>query len=117
MALTNNQEIQQRNTCSKYRANYCPSPQESIIGISSQMKNGEQPIHGLRHPLIAGTTGWYIWAGDYSDDPNFFKPIHTKHLYDLYPDVLKFLGLPPGWRFLLTEDYEDVWYDGELLKI
>lgn len=117
MTLTNNNEVQQRNICSEYGTIYWPSPQENNIGISSQIKKGEEPIHGLRHPFRNGTTGWYIWAGEYSDDPDFFKPIHTKHLDDLYPEILKFLGLPPGWRFLMAEGYEDVWYDGELLKV
>ena len=27
------------------------------------------------------------------------------------------LALPPGWRFLLAPDYEDVWYDPSLLLI
>ena len=116
MALTDKIEVQQRNTCSEYGAIYCPSPQDNIIGISSQIKRGEPPIYGLRHPLRNGTTGWNIWAGDYSDDPDFFKPIHTKHLNDLYSETLKFLGLPPGWRFLIAEGYEDVWYDSRLLK-
>lgn len=115
--MTNKIEITQRAICADYGAVFCPSPLGNILGISSQVKEGEEPIHGLRHPLSEETTGWYIWAGEYSDDPNFFKPIHSKHLVELYPDVLKFLGLPPGWRFLKAEGYEDVWYDGELLKI
>jgi hypothetical protein len=26
------------------------------------------------------------------------------------------LGLGPGWRFLLTRTYEDVWFDPSLLE-
>ncbi|WP_438268855.1 immunity protein Imm33 domain-containing protein [Paraburkholderia youngii] len=29
---------------------------------------------------------------------------------------VRYLALPPGWRVLLAPDYEDVWFDGELLK-
>ncbi|RKQ69008.1 hypothetical protein DES40_1785 [Litorimonas taeanensis] len=117
MDLTNKIEITQREVCADYGAIYCPSPFENIIGISAQVKKGEEPIHGLRHPLSEGTNGWYVWAGEYSEDPDFFKPIHTEHIMDLYPSILKFLGLPPGWRFLKAHGYEDVWYDGELLKV
>lgn len=67
-----------------------------------------QPLHGLRVNPVGDTCGWYIWAGDWSDDPDFFKPIHVEHLSALCPRVLPFLQLPPGWRFLLADGHEDV---------
>ncbi len=42
------------------------------MGISFNVKEGIEPIHGLRHFPTKDTSGWYIWAGDYSDDPDFF---------------------------------------------
>lgn len=64
------------------------------------------------------TTGWYIWAGEeFSTDPDFFVPLHVKHLNEWCPVVLKYLSLAPGWRFLVTNDYEDVWQDKSLLDI
>jgi len=30
---------------------------------------------------------------------------------------MKYLGLAPGWRFLVAPNYEDVWEDYDLLKI
>jgi hypothetical protein len=74
------------------------------------------PVNGLRHPPKGDTTGWYLWGGaDITDDPDFFKPLHVEHLSDWCPEALKYLGLPPGWRFLIAGDYEDVWYDASLL--
>jgi hypothetical protein len=88
------------------------------VGISLNVKNGLQPINGLRHPPEGDTTGWYIWAGeDFSDDPDFFVPLHVKHLNEWCPEIVKYLGLPPGWRFLIANDYEDVWEDPSLLDI
>ena len=117
LVLIRKYELTQKKICADYGAIYCPAPKDGIIGISSQAKKGEEPIHGLRHPSVNGTTGWYIWSGEYSDDPNFFEPIHVKHLEEFYASIIKYLGLPPGWRFLKAEGYEDIWYDGELLKI
>lgn len=78
--------------------------------------NGLMPIHGLRHPPHGDTSGWYIWAGEHlSSDPDFFEPVHVAHLPDLCPVVMQYLGLPPGWRFLLAGDYEDLWVDTQLL--
>ena len=71
----------------------------------------------MRHEPEEGTTGWFIWAGEeLSDDPDFFVPLHVEHLAEWSPDVLPYLALPPGWRFLLAPDYEDVWLDASLLS-
>lgn len=108
---------EQQALCSKYCTGFIDSPNNLKVGISINIKNGELPVHGLRHPLEGDTTGWYIWAGEYSDDPDFFKPLHVEHLKKWCPWILKYLGLPPGWRFLVTPDYEDVWEDASILKV
>jgi len=38
-------------------------------------------------------------------------------LGDELPQVLDYLALPPGWRFLIAPDYKDVWFDENLLKL
>jgi hypothetical protein len=78
---------------------------------------GQTPIHGLRHPPAHDTNGWYIWAGEFSTSPDFFAPIHTSHLIERLPQVLQFLGLPPGYRFLIAAEYVDVWFDSALLRV
>ena len=107
----------QKKICKKYGAKFIESPNNFKVGISKNVKAGELPIHGLRHPMENDTTGWYIWAGEYSDDPNFFQPLHIEHLDEWNPLIKEYLGLPPGWRFLITDDYEDVWEDKKLLNI
>jgi len=63
------------------------------------------------------TTGWYIWCGEeFPTDPNFFKSICTRHIYDQLPKIAELLGLPPGYRFLCTDEYLDVWFDPSLLN-
>jgi hypothetical protein len=110
--------LEQKNICKKYGATFFESPPELKVGISLNVKNGLQPLNGLRHPPEGDTTGWYIWAGeDFSDDPDFFVPLHVKHLYEWCPKIVKYLGLPPGWRFLIANNYEDVWEDPSLLNI
>jgi hypothetical protein len=104
--------------CEKYGSLFIDSPESLKIGISKNVKDGIWPINGMRHPLEGDTTGWYIWAGEeFSTDPDFFVPLHVEHLNEWNPIVLKYLGLAPGWRFLVTDDYEDVWYDASLLEI
>ena len=115
--MTRNYE-QQREICVKYNAQYFETPENLKVGISINVREGIRPINGLRHPPEGDTSGWYIWAGEeLSNDPDFFVPLHISHLDEWCPLVKKYLGLPIGWRFLITEEYEDVWQDDSLLNI
>ena len=112
-----NIQARQRQICKKHNVEFCPAPPDSKLGIALNVREGLVPIHGLRHPPERGTCGWYIWAGEYSEDSDFFVPLHVSHLNEWCSSVEKYLGLPPGWRFLLADDYEDIWYDETLLQI
>jgi hypothetical protein len=87
------------------------------VGIARNTRKGSWPLNGLRHRPVDDTTGWYIWAGEHlPDDPEFFTALHVEHLQEWCPDVIPYLALPPGWRFLIAPDYEDVWKDPSLLE-
>lgn len=88
------------------------------VGISMSALQGKMPLNGLRHPLNHGTTGWFLWGGtEFSQDPGFFQPLHAHHLEERCSLSLKYLALPPGWRFLTDGTYEDVWFDESLLHV
>jgi hypothetical protein len=109
----------QKSICKKFKAQYCASPLNLRIGISTQLleKDKVYPINGLRMLPESNTTGWYIWNGEgsYSTDEDFFKPLCLHHIKDYCPEIISYLGLAPGWRFLLAPNYEDVWFDANLL--
>jgi hypothetical protein len=109
----------QKDVCKKYETKFFASPSNLKVGISLNVRDGIVPINGLRHPPEGDTTGWYIYAGEgeIPDDNEFFKPLHVEHLDEWCPQIKKYLGLPPGWRFLIAGDYEDVWFDESLLDI
>ena len=110
--------IEEQNLlCDRYGSTFHESPLYLKVGISENVRDGIYPINGLRHPMQGDTTGWFIWAGDYSSSPDFFVPLHIEHLKDWCPIVLKYLGLAPGWRFLVAPNHEDVWKDSSLFKI
>jgi hypothetical protein len=86
-----------------------------IVGFANQTRGGS-PINGLRHPSHGNASGWYIWCGvDYSSEDDFFEPIHAIHLNERCPEIIKLLGLPPGYRFLVAGEYVDIWFDETLL--
>lgn len=115
-----NQAIEdlQKQVCRKFGAQFLSAPDASKVGISLNVRDGVVPINGLRHPPEGDTSGWYIWAGEeLSNGTEFFKPLHIEHLDNWCPQIKKYLGLAPGWRFLITNAYEDVWFDESLLRI
>jgi hypothetical protein len=108
---------EQRKVCERFRAPFDPADLELKIGIANNFSSGLLPLNGLRHPATDTTSGWYLWAGEeLSEADDFFKPVHGYHLLERNAAVLKYLGLQPGWRFLVAGDYEDVWFDAKLLE-
>ena len=94
-----------------------PADPNSRVGFALETQ-GRVPFNGLRHPPEGNMNGWYLWCGEeFPSDDDAFSPLHPHHLIQLRPEVLKFLGLPPGYRFLLAENYEDVWFDPSLLDV
>jgi hypothetical protein len=107
----------QKAVCVEHAALYVPSLPESKLGFALSTK-GKLPINGLRHPVVGESNGWYIWCGEsFSNDAQFFQPLHASHVYEDFPEVAKFLGLPPGFRFLFSLSGAEVWFDESLLKI
>lgn len=97
-----------------------PPAAGSIIGLAiPSLATGKGILHGLRHPPAGNTNGWYIWSGNYSEDPDFFQPVCLEHLqHYISRDIHEYLELPPGYRFLTDGlNDEDVWYDSKLLDI
>ncbi|PQO28479.1 hypothetical protein DTL21_28165 [Bremerella cremea] len=104
----------QQSVCERFGATPMPYSLHLKVGIARNVREGVEPINGLRVKPVGDTTGWYIWAGEWSDDPDFFVPLHAENLASWCPRVIPYLQLPTGWRFLLAPSCEDVWFDEEL---
>jgi hypothetical protein len=108
----------QKRICEKYKADFKDSDPDLMVGVADNFFDKDKPLNGLRHPETEDATGWFLWAGgEPSSEPDFFKPMHLKHLAKSRPEIIQYLGLAPGWRFLidLPNNYEDVWEDKTLL--
>lgn len=104
----------QRELCVRYGAAFEPPLPGSKVGIALRTVHAF-PLNGMRISPGAGGNGWFIWAGEYSEDEDFFDPICHEHLSEYCSAALPFLALPPGWRFLTDGDYVDVWFDPQIL--
>jgi hypothetical protein len=114
-SVGSDEEQVQSAVCARFDVVPCPAPGHLKVGISRSVRAGAQPLHGLRIPPEGDTTGWFIWAGDWSDGPYFLEPLCTAHLPEVCVQAVPYLQLPPGWRFLVAPGYEDVWFDEALL--
>lgn len=111
-----NWDISQRDMADRFDVEAIVVQPAGIVGISDGVRLGEWPLNGLRHPPERGESGWYIWSGEeLSAAADFFKPLHAEHLAGFRSQAIPYLGLPPGWRFLIAPGYEDVWFDEGLL--
>jgi len=114
--MNENIETVQRVLCSRLGFDFYGCDLNHKVGVSLNIKDRVRPLNGMRIKPELGTCGWYIWAGEVlSSASDFFVPLHVSHVENWEPLLLPYLGLPPGSRFLITEQYEDVWYDAKLL--
>lgn len=120
MTNWNDIEQEQKDLCKRFDLQWTPVDKDLMVAISKSLLTDTQPINGLRHPRQKNIDGWYLWSGGEipQDEDNFFNPIHTVHLLDKRPLVLKYLGLPYGYRFQIDDKgYEDIWFDESILEI
>ena len=114
--LWNSHIESQKAICATHTSDWKPINKKLRVGVSANLD--KDPIHGLRHPSEERTTGWFIWTGDYSEADDFFQPMCAEHLLQIRPDIIKYLGLDVGYRFLADKNgYEDIWYDEKLKNI
>src|SRR5215813_6785700 len=96
----------QKEKCSKFNADYEPVDLDLMLGISKNFFSRMLPLNGLRHPQQVQSCGWFLWAGEqFSDAPDFFEVWHVRHLVERHSHIAPYLGLAPGWRFLVAGEY------------
>jgi len=102
----------QREICERYGSLVIYPNEHLKIGVALQTK-GKLPVRGDRLQPENGTDGWYIWAGDdFSEDPDFYQPVHIVHLHEIWPELIPYLALAPGYHFVIDDKgYEDIWYE------
>jgi hypothetical protein len=109
--------VEQQRCCADYGAEWSPPPSDFKVSIARSVLPCVGAFHGARRRPSEGDSGWYVWAGDeYSDDPTYFVHVSVASLREWCPSALKFLALPAGWRFEMSEDGERAWPDPQLLE-
>lgn len=110
--------LDQEAVCDRFAVNWEMAPLGMKAGVALNVRSSLVPLNGLRHPPRGDSSGWYLWAGEeLSEDLDFFVALHVEHLGEWCAAAVPYLGLPPGWRFLVAPGYEDVWFDESLLDV
>jgi len=106
---------EQTDVCKRFDASVTAVERNDIVCVALATL-GETPLYGMRLLPIEGTTGWFFYAGEGSDDEDFYQPLLVSDLITLLPEVWQFLALPPGFQFILDDrGVADVWRDASLL--
>ncbi len=112
-----NIDTKQREICNRFGVTHTPCDKYMKIHISSGLDSQSGSLNGLRTSPYGVNTGWYIWEGDnLSADPDTFTQLYVEQAIEMRPDIKRYLGLPPGWRFLASGEFEEIWKDEHLLE-
>lgn len=79
-----------------------PNFNQSVV-ISDGVYEGKD-IEGIRYESPEDESGWYLITDDYNDDIKSLKVVHFYHIAFARPDILKYLAIPSGHRFVMKND-------------
>lgn len=102
---------EQKLLCEEFESAYIQVSGDDVIAIAVQTLD-QDPIVGIRKkkPETDENISWYIYGGELQEGADFFETMTVRELQDVIPDVLPYLALEPGFRFMIDgDDYEDVW--------
>ncbi|KAA2217749.1 immunity protein Imm33 domain-containing protein [Chryseobacterium sediminis] len=88
-----------------------PNFSQSVV-ISDGVYEGKD-IEGIRYDSPQDESGWYLITDDYNDDIKSLKMVHFYHVAFARPDILKYLAIPFGYRFIMKEGNIGIYKDEE----
>ena len=105
---------EQKLLCEEFGSTYIEVNGDDVVAVAVHTLN-QDPIVGIRRIAeTAENVSWYIYGGELPEGDDFFETMSIKKLQDIIPEVLPYLALDVGYRFMIDgDDYEDVWKEGE----
>lgn len=79
-----------------------PNFNQSVV-ISDGVYEGKD-VEGISYELPQDESGWYLITDDYNDNIKSLKMVHFYHVAFSRPDILKYLSIPFGYRFIMKND-------------
>ncbi|MBC8798477.1 hypothetical protein H0S63_22100 [Shewanella algae] len=103
----------QHEVCMTVNAEFSPIRPDQLVVISDGVYEGE-PTEGVRYPSPQHMSGWWLTTDLYNGDINTLKTVHAHHVAKKRPDLVKYFGLPFGYRFFAREN--DIWFDSNIMN-
>lgn len=104
---------EQKLLCEEVGSAYVEVKGDDVIAVAVHTLN-KDPIVGIRKPAEGEEqVSWYIYGGEL-EGADSFETMTIRKFQELAPEVLPYLALDVGYRFMIdTDDYEDVWKEGD----
>lgn len=101
---------EQKLLCEEFDSAYVAVKADDLVAVAV-LTLALDPIVGIRkQPAEGETVEWYIYGGELDAQADHFEIISVQELEQLNPDLIPYLALERGFRFLIDQDeYEDVW--------
>ena len=101
---------EQKLLCEEFESSYIKVSGDDVVAVAVNTLN-QEPIVGIRKkPEAEENVAWFIYGGEMGKGEDFFETMTVRELQDILPEVLPYLALAEGFRFMIDrEDYEDVW--------
>lgn len=106
----------QYSLCETINAEFDSPTADKFVTIYNQVFESEE-IQGVRYEEGGDQSGWLLYCKEQDLDTLNEDGFLTLHLYELTlkrPDILKFLALPTGYRFILKGNEYNAWKDKSL---
>jgi hypothetical protein len=106
-------EKSQLEICQEYGVNRVLLDFKLKLSVSEDFfSSSEVLINGFRRSPEGNTCGWFLWKGEeMSDSEISFRQINVTYLIGHCHQVIPYLGLPTGWRFLVAGGHGRAWPD------
>ena len=72
-------------------------------------------VQAVRYPSPDHMCGWWITTDLYDGKIKSLLVVHFYHVAFARPDLLRYLALPNGYRFYISDNEIDVWFDETIL--
>lgn len=103
----------QCDVCRANRSRYTETKLDDRLVASPDVIDGmARSIEGVRYPFNPPNSGWWLFGSDFGGDMTSMKNVHVGHVALRYPDIVRFLGMGPGYCFK-NGPGETTWFEEE----
>ena len=104
---------EQKLLCEEVGSAYVEVKGDDVIAVAVHTLK-KDPSVGIRKPAEGEEqVSWYIYGGEL-EGADSFETMTIRKFQELAPEVLPYLALDVGYRFMIdADDYEDVWKEGD----